>query len=173
MAENGTAYPITELLTADVSFNETAYKEFGPPYASTHFLWTVFFDYASYSSALVWMALFGYGKIKSSLHKLWERRKKGAAKISEQFNDQLCILQRSYPEVPLWWYITLFGASFVTLLTITATGVLFIPVWTFLVAIGTGALIVVPLGWLYALSNFQLVSSRRTFKLQAPELIST
>jgi hypothetical protein len=158
LAENGTAYPITQLLTADVSFNETAYEEFGPPYASTHFLWTVFFDYASYTSAIVWMALFGYGQVKSSVRKLWERRKTGASKISEQFDDQLCILQRSYSEVPLWWYITLFGASFAILLSITASGVLFIPAWTFIVAILTGAILVVPLGWLYALSNFQLVS---------------
>lgn len=104
------------------------------------------------------MALFGYGQIKSSVRKLWERRKTGASKISEQFNDQLCILQRSYSEVPLWWYITLFAASFAILLSITASGVLFIPVWTFIVAILTGAILVVPLGWLYALSNFQLVS---------------
>jgi OPT family oligopeptide transporter len=139
-----------------VTFNETAYEENGPLYAGTQFLWSVFFDYASYTSAIVWMGLFGYPAIKSSFVKLWARRKQGSAKISEQFNDQLNILMRAYPEVPLWWYLTLFVASFTILLVITATGVLFIPWWTFLVAIATGAVVVVPLGWLYALSNFQL-----------------
>jgi hypothetical protein len=47
--------------------------------------------------------------------------------------------------------------SFVSLITVILTG-FFIPVWTYFVAIATGAIVVVPLGWLYALSNFQLVS---------------
>ncbi|KAB5527984.1 OPT oligopeptide transporter protein-domain-containing protein [Coniochaeta sp. 2T2.1] len=109
------------------------------------------------TSAIVWMAVFGYGQIKDSFVKLWARRTAGAVKISEQFKDQLNVLQRSYQEVPLWWYAALFTASFIILLAITATDVLFIPWWTFLVAIATGALVVVPLGWLYALSNFQLL----------------
>ncbi|KAI8254129.1 hypothetical protein COL154_002857 [Colletotrichum chrysophilum] len=153
--ENGTSYPTTSLLTADVSFNETAYQELGPPFISTHVLWTMFFDYASYTSALVWAGLFGYKTIKASLEKLRQRSKSGA-EISTQYNDQLSILQRSYKEVPMWWFLALFAASFISLVTITATGQMFIPVWTYFVAIGTGAILVVPLGYLYALSNFQL-----------------
>lgn len=153
--ENGTSYPTTSLLTADVSFNETAYQELGPPFISTHVLWTMFFDYASYTSALVWAGLFGFKTIKASLEKLRQRSKSGA-EISTQYNDQLSILQRSYKEVPMWWFLALFAASFISLVIITATGQMFIPVWTYFVAIGTGAILVVPLGYLYALSNFQL-----------------
>lgn len=46
--------------------------------------------------------------------------------------------------------------AFVSIMTIVALDIMFIPWWTFLVALATGALIVVPLGWLYAISNFQL-----------------
>ncbi|KAK3938073.1 OPT oligopeptide transporter protein-domain-containing protein [Diplogelasinospora grovesii] len=119
-------------------------------------LWSMFFDYASYTSAVVWMALFGYSQLKDSFKNFWERRKSGSTKISEQYDDQLNVLHRAYPEVPLWWFIALFLCSFVILATVTAHGDLFIPVWTYFVAIATGAIIVVPLGWLYALSNFQL-----------------
>ncbi|GJC77242.1 oligopeptide transporter 8 [Colletotrichum liriopes] len=153
--ENGTSYPITKLLTPDVAFNATAYEELGPPFVSTHVLWTMFFDYAAYTSAIVWAALFGYKTIRSSFQKMMQRMKNGS-QISSQYNDQLSILQRAYNEVPLWWFLALFAASFVSLVTITATGNMFIPVWTYFVAIATGAFLVVPLGWLYALSNFQL-----------------
>ncbi len=118
----------------------------------------MFFDYASYSSAIVWMGLFGYSQLRESLLKVWQRRRSNSKQISEQFTDQLSILQRSYREVPVWWFLALFIASFVILVTIIATGHMFIPVWTYFVALATGAVIVVPLGWLYALSNFQLVS---------------
>lgn len=63
---------------------------------------------------------------------------------------------RSYQEVPLWWYLALFAASFVITMTIVGLDILYIPWWTYLVALGTGAAVVVPLGWLYAISNFQL-----------------
>jgi hypothetical protein len=157
--ENGTSYPINDLLTPDITFNETAYEELGPLYIGTQMLWGMFFDYASYTSAIVWMALFGFSKIKDSFGKIWARRKSGSLKISEQYDDQLNILQRAYPEVPFWWFFALFMASFVSLVAIVATDSLYIPVYTYFIAILTGALMVVPLGWLYAISNFQLVSS--------------
>jgi hypothetical protein len=153
-------------MTEDLTFNQTAYDELGHPYVGTQVLWNMFFDYASYTSAIVWMALFGYSQIKESLAKLWERRKRGSSEISGQFDDQLSILQRAYPEVPLWWFAALFLCSFVILVTIIASGHMFIPVWTYFVAIATGAVIVVPLGWLYALSNFQLVRVLRGCKIQ-------
>ena len=37
-----------------------------------------------------------------------------------------------------------------------AAGKIYIPVWTYFVALITGAVVVTPLGWLYAVSNYQL-----------------
>lgn len=88
----------------------------------------MFFDYAAYTSALSWMAFFGFKQLKSTLSKIKERATKKNARISEQYDDQLSILQRSYDEVPLWWFIALFLASFVSLVTIVATNSLYIPV---------------------------------------------
>jgi len=65
-------------------------------------------------------------------------------------------LMRSYEEVPLWWFIALFLCSFTIIITILASGHLYIPIWTYFVALATGAVVVIPLGWLYAVSNFQL-----------------
>lgn len=126
--ENGTSYPINAMLTPDISFNETAYEEYGAPYVSTQVLWSMFFDYAAYASALSWMALFGFKQMKNTVAKLKERATKKGVRISEQYDDQLSIMQRSYEEVPLWWFIALFLASFISLLTIVATNSLYIPV---------------------------------------------
>lgn len=88
----------------------------------------MFFDYASYASALSWLVFFGHGQLKSTIMKLWERATRKDLKISEQYTDQLSILQRSYEEVPLWWFVALFLAAFVSLLAIVATNSLYIPV---------------------------------------------
>jgi len=152
-----------------MTLNETAYAEYGELYVGAQYLWNMFFDYAGYASALVWMGLFGYGQLKDALGKFLERQGRGskggdgsgrgrATKIAEQYQDQLSVLQRSYDEVPFWWFAALFAASFLIMVVITAKNLLFIPVWTYFVGIATGAIVVVPLGWLYALSNFQLVS---------------
>jgi hypothetical protein len=145
-----------QLLTPTFALNETAYAELGPPFVSTQTLWTMWFDYAAYTSGIVWMICFGRKSIYESYVKIKERMSNKGAKMSDQYSDQLSILQRSYKEVPAWWFGLLFGASFVSLVTIIACGKLYIPIWTYFVAIGTGAFLVVPLGWLYALSNFQL-----------------
>lgn len=107
------------------------------------------------------MVLFGFDKIKEGVSNMFKRRG-GSDEISDQYNDQLNIIQRAYHDVPVWWFVALFLAQFIIMVTILATGHLFIPIWTYFVAIAVGALVVVPLGWLYALSNFQLVCDIRS-----------
>lgn len=103
------------------------------------------------------MALFGFSQIRATIKKLRARNNsKNGESINFQYNDRLNIIMRSYKEVPIWWYIALFLASFVAITAMVASGHLYIPWWTYLVALLTGAVIVTPLGWLYAISNFQL-----------------
>lgn len=155
--KNGTRYPLAQLLTPEITLNRTAYEEYGQLYSGPQYLWNMFFDYAAYTSAIVWIILFGRDQIKSSWDKFKERRgSKSAGKITEQYNDQINILQRRYDEIPLSWFLALFLASFVIMIAILAKGLLFVPTWTYIVGILTGAVIVIPLAWLYALSNFQL-----------------
>jgi hypothetical protein len=63
---------------------------------------------------------------------------------------------RSYKEVPWWWPTGLFLVTFVVCMTIVGSGHLPSPIWSYFVAVATGAIVVIPLGWLYAVSNFQL-----------------
>lgn len=155
--ENGTRYPAAALITHDLTINETVYQELGPVYMGAQAIWSLFFDYSSYISALTWMALFGYPKIKETVQKLRARAKHtGPESVNDFYTDRLNVLMRSYQEVPLWWYITLFAVSFITIITILACGYFFIPIWTFFVAIITSGLMILPFGWLYSFSSFQV-----------------
>ncbi|RFU28729.1 hypothetical protein B7463_g7615, partial [Scytalidium lignicola] len=155
---DGDPYPVNSIITPDISFNQTAYEQYGPIYVGTQQLWNMFFDYASYTSALSWICFFGFTQMKNTIAKLNARRKNANKEetINHQYSDQLNILQRSYKEVPWWWSLLLFLVTFIIIMAILGTGNLFIPIWTYFVALATGALVVIPLGWLYALSNFQL-----------------
>src|ERR1700709_1196636 len=102
LAENGTSYPILSLITNETTFNQTAYAEYGPIFVGAQQLWGMFFDYASFTSALFWMVLFGWPQLKSVWIKFRERQRSGYTKsINEQYTDQLNVLMRSYKEVPL------------------------------------------------------------------------
>ncbi|OTB08953.1 hypothetical protein M426DRAFT_316244 [Hypoxylon sp. CI-4A] len=153
---NGSQYPVTDLVTPQNTFNQTAYEENGELYLGVHYLWSIFFDYASYVSAYSWIAFFGAGQIKEGYLKFRARQNNKGQGINHQYTDRLNVLMRSYKEVPLWWYLVLFTAAFIAIMTMSGLDIIFVPWWTVLVALGTGAACVIPLGWLYALSNFQL-----------------
>ncbi|KAH3678923.1 hypothetical protein WICMUC_001349 [Wickerhamomyces mucosus] len=164
----GKAYPTTDLMIREgkhIYFNETAYEIHGPLHMGAQQAWTIFFDYAAYVSAITWIALFGRDDILQAWRKFksryWEVKNSENStekftSVSEIYTDRLNKIQSAYPDVPLWWYGALFAVTFVVLITIFATGHMFIPWYTYLVALGFGVLIVVPLGYLYAISNFEV-----------------
>lgn len=154
---DGSKYPVQELVSPTGAINQTAYDIYGPPYMGTQIRWAMFFDYASYTSAFAWMFLFGAPHIKAAFKKIRARaRDREAKSVNFQYSDRLNVLQRSYKEVPLWWNLILFLASFISVIVILAKGIFFVPIWVFIVGILMGAACVVPMGWLYALSNFQV-----------------
>ncbi|KAI1336715.1 OPT oligopeptide transporter protein-domain-containing protein [Xylariaceae sp. FL0016] len=153
---DGDKYPVSDLVTPFNTLNETAYQENGEIYLGVPYLYSIFFDYASYISAYAWIALFGAPQIKAAYRKFRDRRSTAGQGINHQYTDRLNILMRAYKEVPLWWYAILFLASFTAIMTVVGLDMLFIPWWTYFVALATGAFVVVPLAWLYAVSNFQL-----------------
>lgn len=141
---SGQFYPTEKLVLPNGHFNGTAYAEFGPVHLGAQRAWNMFFDYAAYVSGVVWVLVFSWAKLRSSL---------GA---KPKFNDRLNVLNRAYLEVPASWYGVLFALSILALAVVARSGYLFMPWWACVVALGVGCLIVTPLMWLYALSNFQL-----------------
>ncbi|KAJ5156490.1 hypothetical protein N7492_009293 [Penicillium capsulatum] len=162
MMKNGTSYPVLEVLTPDYHLNQTVFEHYGPMYMGLQNVWATFFDYAKLPAAVTWIATFGYVQVRSNLLKVWKARKDPkAAKgqgIHHQYNDRLNVIQRSYKDIPMWWYIALFFAAFIILIVSVACGYLFIPIWTIFVGLASAAVFVIPFAWLYAISNYQLMT---------------
>lgn len=143
--ENGLLYPTDKLIDANGQFDSAAYAKYGPVHLGAQRTWNMFSDYAAYVSGVVWVVLFGWKRLRASF---------GARRTT--FNDRLNKLHRAYKEVPEWWYGVLFAVLVAFLVSIYRQGYLFMPWWAAVVALAVGSLIVTPLMWLYALSNFQL-----------------
>ncbi|ODV66002.1 oligopeptide transporter 7 [Hyphopichia burtonii NRRL Y-1933] len=150
---NGTLYPTDKLITPDYQLNLTAYEIYGPVYLGPQKAWNMFFEYAAYVSGIVWILSFGYDNLKQSFFRYTKNNKKGP---SGNFTDRLNKLNSQYQDIPLSWYLTLLLLSLAILLILNINGKLFMPWWCCIIALISGGLIVTPLIWLYAMSNFQL-----------------
>lgn len=160
---NGTVYPAADLVTyneginnnGQVSFNETAYELHGPMFIGAQKAWNMFFDYAAFTSAISWLVLFGRKDMYGSFKKLKQRLLHNK-NINLQYADRLNKIQSRYEEVPVWWFGGLFLITMVVFLVLFGTDKMFIPWWTYFVAVGVSLIIIIPLAYLYAISNFQL-----------------
>ncbi|KAF5212286.1 putative oligopeptide transporter [Clavispora lusitaniae] len=147
---DGLPYPAERLVTSTGAFNATAYAHYGPVHLGAQRSWNMFFDYAAYVSGVVWVVVFGWKQLRHSFAN--SRQAQG----SNRFDDRLNRLNRVYHDVPTIYYMVMFLLSISVLGAVHWAGFLFVPWWTIVVALGVGSIIVTPLMWMYALTNFQL-----------------
>lgn len=167
LMKNGEIYPTAELITKDLKFNQKAYDHYGPVHLGAQRIWNIFFDYAAYVSALTWLLTFGWKEVSSSYRNLKSKDNaeaepllspapKGRHKVSSRYTDKVNRLYSVYEDVPATWFLVLFSISFVILMGILFTGQILMPWWCYIVALFFGAVIVIPMSYLFAVSNFQL-----------------
>ncbi|WWD19463.1 hypothetical protein CI109_103923 [Kwoniella shandongensis] len=150
--KNGSAYPFNDLLYKDASgqqvFNETRYEEVGLAYSGAQYLWEIFMWYASYISSFVWCGLF-LGPTIVKIFKAWRARK-------TVHNDRLSKLIQKYPGLTWWEWSLLTLLPLVILLVIVATKQVWMPTWTYFVALGFGAAAMLPMSLVYAMSGYSI-----------------
>ncbi|KAI8179697.1 hypothetical protein K4K52_002190 [Colletotrichum sp. SAR 10_76] len=104
--------------------------------------------YASYISSFVWCGLFLGPKIV----KIWKARKdKG-----EYHQDRLSRIIQQYPGLTLWEWGLLTAIPVGILLIIVATKSIWMPTWTYFVALGFGAAAMLPMSLVYAMSGYSI-----------------
>ncbi|EQB49285.1 OPT oligopeptide transporter [Colletotrichum gloeosporioides Cg-14] len=150
--KNGSSYPFESLIYTDSSgnqhVNETRYHEVGLAYSGAQYTWEIFMWYASYISSFVWCGLFLGPKIV----KIWKARKdKG-----EYHQDRLSRIIQQYPGLTLWEWGLLTAIPIGILLVIVATKSIWMPTWTYFVALGFGAAAMLPMSLVYAMSGYSI-----------------
>ncbi|TEA16818.1 Oligopeptide transporter 2 [Colletotrichum sidae] len=150
--KNGSSYPFESLIYTDDSgvqhVNETAYHEVGLAYSGAQYTWEIFMWYASYVSSFVWCGLFLGPKIA----KIWKARKAEG----EYHQDRLSRIIQQYPSLTLWEWGILTALPIGILLVIVATKSIWMPTWTYFVALGFGAAAMLPMSLVYAMSGYSI-----------------
>ncbi|KAF8920283.1 OPT oligopeptide transporter protein-domain-containing protein [Mucidula mucida] len=138
-------YNVTRILRQDKSIDREAYQVYSPLYISTTFAISYGLSFAAITATIV--------------HALLFFRKQITIQFRRSLHEQPDIharLMSKYPQVPEWWYLTIFLSMF-------ALGVVGIevwptemPVWAFVVALAIAFLYVIPVGMIQAITNQQV-----------------
>ena len=144
----GRSYNISRIITTDNKFNLTAYDEYSPLYLPAPYAVTYLLAFTLSTCVDVHTLLY-HGR--SLLN--------GLKNIKVEKDDIHAKLMRNYPEVPDWWYLTVF-VLFVGMAIIAAkvwnTG---LPVWALLISVLLPVVYVLPSGFIFAMTG-QGVSDR-------------
>ncbi|RKP23247.1 putative oligopeptide transporter [Syncephalis pseudoplumigaleata] len=138
----GDAYPVLDMLNADLSLNEEKYAQVGPPRMTFMFAIAYGVGFAALSALLVHVGLHHgreiVGRLRESLT--------AADDIHAKLMDR-------YPAVPHWWYLSVLAIS-------SALGIFAceyyeteLPWWGVLFAVATAAFFLLPIGIIAAVSN--------------------
>ncbi|OWB79122.1 hypothetical protein B5S32_g3334 [[Candida] boidinii] len=91
----------------------------------------------------------------SNLYRFYRGHKR-VHDVSSQYHDRINQRNSIFEDIPNSWFFVLFLLSFATLSYIFINNYLFLSFQLYLVALVFGVVIVIPMSYLYALSNFQL-----------------
>ncbi|KAF9416180.1 hypothetical protein BGZ94_010293 [Podila epigama] len=139
---NGSLYNKDEILVDGV-FNQEMYLAYGPMRMDSFFALTYGVGFAALTSTLVHVALYNGKEVI--------QRWRSARNESEDIHTRL---MRSYPEVPDWWYISLFVIT-MSLSFVTCVVWDYMPWWAVFLAIGIAIFFVLPVGVVQAVTNQQ------------------
>ncbi|KAF9954532.1 hypothetical protein BGZ72_004505 [Mortierella alpina] len=140
--EDGTLYNKSLILT-DGIMDPQKYIDYGPMRMDSFFALTYGVGFAGLTATVVHVVLYNGREMLD--------RWKSARQQNEDIHSRL---MRVYPEVPNWWYLSLFilslGLSFVTCVVWG-----YMPWWAVLLAMGIAMFFVLPVGIVQAVTNQQ------------------
>ncbi|KAF9162881.1 hypothetical protein BGX21_001722 [Mortierella sp. AD011] len=139
--ENGEAYVVTDVLTSN-QLNETKYDAYGSLRISGFFALTYGIGFAGLTSMITHTWLYHRHKLVAQ----WKQSREHSEDIHHK-------LMQAYPEVPDWWYFSIF--AFMTAISIIGCEVYdyYLPWWAVLLAIALCCIFVLPVGLIQALTN--------------------
>lgn len=139
---HGKRYNVSRIINKDASLNVAAYEAYSPLLLGATFTISYGLSFAALSSVIVHTFLY-YRK------QIWIQ----ARRSIHDADDIHLRLMAAYPEVPQWWYISVF-------LSMMAFGIAAVrawpteqPVWAFFLSLAIAIILALPIGMIAAITN--------------------
>lgn len=152
----GKKFNVSKILNSDGSFSYDKYKSYSSPYFTAGALIGYGCNLALYPAAVTYAILYHGEHIWQSTKQLVRGFLRADAILAEQ-NDRFSRAMRKYKEVPEYWYLAVLIAAFVVSIGMvegyknTQT-----PVWSIVLSIGISLVLIVPFGYLYQATSYQI-----------------
>ncbi|KAE9383193.1 OPT oligopeptide transporter [Gymnopus androsaceus JB14] len=146
---NGTAYDVRRIVSPDLAFDQTAYEAYSPIYLSATFALSYGLSFASMTATI--SNLF-YRK------QIWIQARRS---LNEQADVHAKLMSR-YPQVPEWWYTTIFVTMFLFGCIVIQVWDTQLPIWGlscsgyFILALVISFFYTLPIGIIQAITNQQV-----------------
>ncbi|CAG8719009.1 45676_t:CDS:10 [Gigaspora margarita] len=125
----------------------TEYENYSPVFMSTILALNYGCNFMQLPSTIVHVALF-HGK------EIWNQYKK--TRKEEERDDIHCNMMSIYPEVPYYWYGGIFFVMLIIAMILGETTGAHLPWWGVLLSVVLALLMVIPIGIIQAISNWQI-----------------
>ncbi|RIB14300.1 oligopeptide transporter 6-like protein [Gigaspora rosea] len=144
--KDGNTYNQTRVISSG-ELDITAYENYSPVYMSALFAMCYGYYFAQFPATIVHVALY-HGK------EIWNRYKK--TREEEENEDIHCKMMSIYPEVPNYWYGGIFFVMLIIAMILGETTGAHLPWWGVLLSVVLAVLMVLPIGIINAISNWQI-----------------
>jgi OPT family small oligopeptide transporter len=138
----GVEYKVSRVLTAQDTFNMTAYENYSPLYLPAAFTMTYLLAFAL-STCVIVHALLYHGRTLLN----------GFKRMRLEDDDIHLKLMQNYPEVPDWWYGSAFVFFFCLAIVAAEVWDTGMPVWALALSVLLPMIYILPSGFIYALSG--------------------
>ncbi|KAF0400039.1 opt family small oligopeptide transporter [Gigaspora margarita] len=145
--KNGNKYNQTRIIDpATGALDVAAYENYSPVYLSATMAAHYGYYFMLFPATICHFILF-FGR------EVWNRYKK--TREEEEENDIHCKMMNVYPEVPYYWYGTIFIVMVIIAIILGYTNNVNLPWWGSLFSVAFAAFMMLPIGIIQAISNWQ------------------
>ncbi|KAF7296401.1 hypothetical protein HMN09_01110400 [Mycena chlorophos] len=141
----GHQYNVSRVITANHTFNVTAYDEYSPLFLPATYSLTYLLAFALSTCVVVHTGLY-HG------HSLLN----GFKKMRVEADDIHAKLMRNYSEVPDWWYLLSFVIFFSLSIVAVEVWHAGLPIWALLLSMALPIIYLLPAGFIYAMTGTQI-----------------
>ncbi|KAI9437044.1 OPT oligopeptide transporter protein-domain-containing protein [Lactarius indigo] len=141
----GAQYNVSRILSPQATLDEEAYKGYSPLFLSASFAISYGTCFASITATLVHSILYFRKQI-------WLQARRS---LSEQPDVHARLMAR-YPQVPEWWYFSIFVIVFAMSAVTIEVWPTEMPIWGLVLALSVAAIYIVPTGMIQAITNQQI-----------------
>ncbi|KAI0740140.1 OPT oligopeptide transporter [Earliella scabrosa] len=141
----GGVYNVTRILTPNATLDLKKYQEYSPLFLSATFAMTYGLSFASITATIMHTILYFRKQI-------WIQSRRS---LSEQPDIHARLMSR-YPQVPEWWYSTIFVTMFIFGVVSIEVWDTQMPVWALVLALIISVVYTIPVGMIQAITNQQI-----------------